>query len=80
MEETPILIMCIRESYEKIRNRNDRLVDVIYFIWKNCTPSMSLEALLIPDNLTDSDSDGIDGGTGWNSKYFYCADYYIVAQ
>ena len=24
---------------------------------------MPLEALLIPDNLTDSDSDGIDGGT-----------------
>ena len=27
---------------------------------------MTLEALLIPDNLTDSDSDGIDGGTGCN--------------
>ena len=27
---------------------------------------MPLEALLIPDNLTDSDSDGIDGGTGCN--------------
>ena len=27
---------------------------------------MPLEALLIPDSLTDSDSDGIDGGTGCN--------------
>ena len=27
---------------------------------------MPLEALLIPGNLTDSDSDGIDGGTGCN--------------
>ena len=25
---------------------------------------MPLKALLNPDNLTDSDSDGIDGGTG----------------
>ena len=29
-------------------------------------PSMPLEALLIPVNLTDSDSNGIDGGTGCN--------------
>ena len=28
---------------------------------------MPLEALLIPENLTDSDSDGISGGTGCNS-------------
>ena len=27
---------------------------------------MQLEALLIPVNLTDSDSDGINGGTGCN--------------
>ena len=27
---------------------------------------MPLEALLIPDNLTDSDSDGINRGTGCN--------------
>ena len=25
---------------------------------------MTLKALLIPDNLTDSDSESIDGGTG----------------
>ena len=34
MEETLILIMCIRESYEKIRNSNDRLIDVIVFYLK----------------------------------------------
>ena len=30
---------------------------------------MPLEALLIPENLTDSDSDGIGGGTGCNSIF-----------
>ena len=30
---------------------------------------MPLEALLIPDNLTDSNSDGIGGGTGCNFIY-----------
>ena len=55
-----------------IRNTNGALVDVIVFYPKKniklqpVPPSMSLEALLIPDNLTDSDSDGIDGGTGCN--------------
>ena len=33
---------------------------------------MSLEALLIPENLTDSDSDGIDGGTGCNFIFLLC--------
>ena len=33
-------------------------------------PSMVLEALFIPDNLTDSDSDGIEGGTGCNFIFF----------
>ena len=33
-------------------------------------PSMSLEALLIPDNLTDSACDGIDGGTGCNFIFY----------
>ena len=53
-----------------IRNTNDRLVDVIVFYPKKIIklqpvpPPMPLEALLVPDNLTDSDSDGIDGGTG----------------
>ena len=31
---------------------------------------MPLEALLIPDNLTDSDFDGIDGGTDCNFIIF----------
>ena len=31
---------------------------------------MPLEALSIPDNLTDSDSDGIDGGTGCNYIFY----------
>ena len=31
---------------------------------------MPLEALLIPVNLTDSDSDGINGGTGCNFIFF----------
>ena len=34
-------------------------------------PSMPLEALLITDNLTDSDSDGIDGGTGCNFIFLF---------
>ena len=33
-------------------------------------PSMPLEALLIPDDLTDSDADGIDEGTGCNFIFF----------
>ena len=33
-------------------------------------PSMPLEALLIPDNLTDSDSGGIDEGTDCNFILF----------
>ena len=32
---------------------------------------MPLEILLIPENLTDSDSDGISGGTGCNYIYIY---------
>ena len=34
-------------------------------------PPMPLEALLIPENLTDSDSDGIGGGTGCNFIYLF---------
>ena len=33
---------------------------------------MPLEALLIPENLTDSDSDGIGGGTGCNFIFLLC--------
>ena len=60
----------------RIRSTNDRLVDVIVFDPKKniklqpVTPLMPLEALLIPVNLTDSDSDGINGGTGCNFIFF----------
>ena len=59
-----------------LRSTNDRLVDVIVFDPKKniklqpVTPLMPLEALLIPVNLTDSDSDGINGGTGCNFIFF----------
>ena len=62
---------------KRIRNTNDRLVDVIVFFPKKSiklqpvTPSMPLEALLIPVNLTDSDSDGITGGTGCNFIFLF---------
>ena len=41
---------------------------------------MPLEALLIPDNLTDSDSDGIEKGTGFNFIYiFYFSLFTLLA-
>ena len=61
---------------KRIRSTNDRLVDVIVFDpQKNIklqpvTPLIPLEALLIQVNLTDSDSDGINGGTGCNFIFF----------
>ena len=72
IEATVILIMCsvFVNHMKRIRNTNDRLVDVIVFYTKKKTTlqpvplSMSLETQLIPDNLTDSESDGIDGETG----------------
>ena len=63
---------------KRIRSTNDRLVDVIVFDPKKniklqpVTPLMPLEALLIPVNLTDSDSDGINGGTGCNFIFLLC--------
>ena len=36
---------------------------------------MPFEPLLIPDNLTDSDSDGIEGGTGCNFIFSYTSLY-----
>ena len=63
---------------KRIRSTNDRLVDVIVFDpQKNIklqpvTPLMPLEALLIQVNLTDSDSDGINGGTGCNFIFLLC--------
>ena len=62
---------------ERIRSTNNRLVDVIVFDPKKniklqpVTPLMPLEALLIPVNLTDSDSDGINGGTGCNFIFLF---------
>ena len=62
---------------KRIRSTNDRLVDVIVFDPKKniklqpVTPLMPLEALLIPVNFADSDSDGINGGTGCNFIFFY---------
>ena len=55
--------------------RNLSLLDLGFLI-KNIklrpvAPSMSLEALLITDDLTDSASDGIDGGTGRNCIFFF---------
>ena len=56
----------------RIRNTSQRLVEVLVFYRKKniklqpVTPLMPLEALLIPVNLTDSDFDGITGGTGCN--------------
>ena len=43
----------------------------LYFFEKNIKlqlvpPPMPLKVLLIPESLTDSDSDGIDGGSGCN--------------
>ena len=63
---------------KRIRSTNDTLVDVIVFNPKKniklqpVTPLMPLEALLIPVNLTDSDSDGINGGTGCNFIFLLC--------
>ena len=56
----------------RIRNTSQRLVEVLVFYrQKNIklqpvTPLMPLEALLIPVNPTNSDYDGISGGTGCN--------------
>ena len=39
---------------------------------------MPLETLLIPDNLTESDSDGIGGGTG--CKYIFLFMYLLLCR
>ena len=79
IEET-VILMCsvIVNHMKRIRNTNDRLVDVIVFYPKKniklqpVPPPMPLEALLIPNKLTDSDSDGIGGGTGCNFIFLLC--------
>ena len=73
-----ILIMCsvFVNHMKRIRNTNDRLVDVIVFYPKKniklqpVPPLMPLEALLIPVNPTNSDYHGINGGTGCNFIFF----------
>ena len=60
----------------RIRNTSQRLVEVLVFYRKkniklqHVTPLMPLEALLIPVNPTNSDYDGINGGTGCNFIFF----------
>ena len=79
IEET-VILMCsvIVNHMKRISNTNGRLVDVmVFYPPKNIklqpvTPLMPLEALLIPVNLTDSDSDGIGGGTGCNFIFLLC--------
>ena len=71
---------------KRIRSTNDRLVDVIVFDppknikLQPVTPLMPLEALLIPVNLTDSDSDGINGGTGCNFIFFIYLFIYLFLR
>ena len=71
---------------KRIRSTNDRLVDVIVFDPKKniklqpVTPLMPLEALLIQVNLTDSDSDGINGGTGCNFIFFMYVCMYVFLR
>ena len=66
---------------KRIRNTSQRFVEVLVFYRKKniklqpVTPLMPLEALLIPVNLTDSDSDGINGGTGCNFIFWYNLHY-----
>ena len=61
-----------RESYEKNSQQKRQIGRCNCILSKKniklqpVTPLMPLEALLIPVNLTDSDSDGINGGTGCN--------------
>ena len=60
----------------RISNTSQRLVEVLVFYRKKniklqpVTPLMPLEALLIPFNPTNSDYDGINGGTGCNFIFF----------
>ena len=62
----------------RIRNTSQRLVEVLVFYRKKniklqpVTPLMPLEALLIPVNPTNSDYDGIIGGTGCNFIFLLC--------
>ena len=76
IEEILILIMCICNSYEKNSqhkleiDRSTCILSKKNIKLQPVPPPMPLEALLIPDNLTDSDSDLIGGGTGCNFIFF----------
>ena len=67
----------------RIRNTSQRLVEVLVFYRKKniklqpVTPLMPLEALLIPVNPTNSDYDGIIGGTGCNFIFFFYVCMYV---
>ena len=80
-EETVILIMCIRKSYEKNTQhkwqigRCNCILSTKNMKLQPVPPPMPLEALLIPENLTDSDSNGIGGGKGCN--YIFLHNTYI---
>ena len=78
IEEILILIMCICKSYEK-NTQHKRQIGRCNCILspKNIklqpvAPLMPLEALLITINLTHSDSDAINGGTGCNFIFLLC--------
>ena len=43
-------------------------------------PSMALEALLVPDDLTDSNSDGIDGGGTGSNFIFLFSVFTLLAR
>ena len=61
----------------RISNTSQILFEVLVFYRKKniklqpVTPLMPLEALLIPVNPTNSDYDGIIGGTGCNFIFFF---------
>ena len=62
----------------RISNTSQILFEVLVFYRKKniklqpVTPLMPLEALLIPVNPTNSDYDGIIGGTGCNFIFLLC--------
>ena len=70
----------------RIRNTSQRLVEVLVFYRKKniklqpVTPLMPLEALLIPVNPTNSDYDGINGGTGCNFIFLLLCRLLVVGS
>ena len=60
----------------RISNTSQILFEVVFYRKKNIklqpvAPLMPLEALLIPVNPTNSDYDGINGGTGCNFIFLF---------